>query len=130
MLRATASAGLLLSLLACASGEGRRPVAADLPPGVRLSEICGDGDPMPRVRVLGMDSQGAALADADVEIRDGARLVTGGRADEDGAALFALEARRYTVVWQRRGFQPPGPFPVRARRGCEVQVLVQAEPAS
>ena len=122
------AAGLLMALAGCASGGGRRPVAASLPQGVRLSEICGEGDPIPRLRVLGMDTHGAALDGADVEIRQGPRVVTGGRADEDGSALFAVEAREYTVVWQRRGFVSPGPFPVRAKRGCEVQVVVEAEP--
>jgi hypothetical protein len=128
MLRTTTAGGLLLVMTACASGGGRRPVAAELPRGVRLSEVCGEGDVIPRLRVRGMDAHGAALSDAEVEIRDGPRLVTGGRVDEDGTALFAVEARRYTVVWQRRGFVPPGPFPVLAKRGCEVQVVVQAEP--
>jgi hypothetical protein len=127
MLRATA-AGLLLVFTACASSGGRRPIDADLPQGVRLSEVCGEGDPIPRLRVLGMDAHGRGLDDADVEIREGSRLVTEGRVDEDGSALFAVEARSYTVVWQRRGFVSPRPFPVRAKRGCEVQVVVQAEP--
>jgi hypothetical protein len=128
MLRATAAAALLVPVLGCASAAGRRPVDAALPHGVRVSEICGEGDPIPRVRILGMDARGAALPDAEVEIREGPRLVTEGRADEDGGTLFALEARQYTVVWQRRGFVSPAPFPVRAKRGCEVQVVVEAEP--
>jgi hypothetical protein len=124
------AAALAVPVLACASSGGRqRPVAgAVLPHGVRLSEVCGDGDPVPRLRILGMDAHGAALPDAAVEIREGSRVITEGRADEDGATLFALEARQYTVAWERRGFAAPAPFAVRTRRGCEVQVVIQAEP--
>lgn len=128
MLRATVAASLLVSVLACASHGSRRPLAADLPRGVRMSEVCGDGDPIPRLRVYGMDAHGAALPDAAVEIRDGGQVIAEGRSDGDGAALFALEARQYTVAWERRGFVAPVPFAVRTKRGCEVQVVIQSEP--
>jgi hypothetical protein len=119
---------LLLLLPACASSSGgrARPSAGEpLPPGVRISEVCGDGDPMPRLRVFGVDPMGDGLAGALVEIRQGSRIVTEGKSDREGAVLFALEATRYTVAWQLRGFVAPAPFPVRAKKGCEVHVVIQ-----
>jgi hypothetical protein len=121
------AAGLSAALLlACASAGQRRPAAGgDQPPGVRGSEVCGDGDPIPRLRVYGVDPSGDGLAGATVEIWEGQRSIARGRTDQEGAALFALEATLYTLEWELRGFIPPPPFRVRAKSGCEVQVVIE-----
>jgi len=96
-----------------------------LPAGVRVSEICGEGDPIPRLRVLGIDPMGRALPDAVVEISEGNRIIAEGKADEDGSVLFALQATPYTLAWELRGFVSPPPFRVRPKSGCEVRVVIE-----
>src|SRR5687768_7216743 len=108
-----AASSLVLLLMACASaGKSRSATEVALPRGVQISEVCGDGDPMPRLRVLGIDPLGDGLPGAVVEVRQGGRIVTEGKSDRAGAVLFALEATQYTLAWQLRGFVPPAPFPV------------------
>jgi hypothetical protein len=122
----TLAVGLTVILVGCASAGKPRPSAgAALPRGVEISEICGDGDPMPRLRVSSIDPAGDGLPGASVEILEGSRIVTEGKADREGSVLFALEARQYTLAWELRGFVAPAPFPVRAKKGCEVQVVIQ-----
>ena len=118
--------GMVVLLAGCASaGKPTKSSGTALPHGVEISEICGDGDPMPRLRVSSVDPAGDGLPGASVEILEGSRIVTEGKADREGSVLFALEARQYMLAWELRGFIPPPPFPVRAKKGCEVQVVIQ-----
>jgi hypothetical protein len=116
----------------CASADRhpRAEAVGDAPPGAHVSDVCGDPDPIPRVRVRGVDERGDGLAGAAIEIRErkGGGL-TQGKADQEGDALFALRPVEYTVSWSLAGFDPPGPVRVRAREGCEVVVVFTPRPS-
>jgi hypothetical protein len=131
--RAGASCAAVALVLAgaCASAE-KHPGpggVGEVAPGVHVSDVCGDPDPIPRVRVRAVDPGGQGLPGALVEIRQKGAPIAEGKADEEGAALFALRAAEYTVAWSLAGFEPPAPVRVRGRAGCEILVVFTPRPA-